>query len=171
MTFFDFFARISWVMGFVWKNTANDFFLCFFSFLTMQLIFCMIFLLYYCTAVKTVKCTIQRTSSAVSLRKPFCKTCRCAHVLTRIKTGHFVTHSATQWVTSLITTRDSRTAYVQRRILSEILEVPSHRIRNPWNRVVKRGCANVEIPRFVYRATCRQILNVDLVTGCPCTGA
>ena len=64
-------------MADVWESRL--FFQCFFSqFFTMQPIFFMIFLLYYCTDVKTVKCIIQRTSSADSLRKPFDKTCRCA---------------------------------------------------------------------------------------------
>ena len=36
----------------------------------MQVMFYVIFQPYYCTAVKTVKCTIQRTSSADTLRKP-----------------------------------------------------------------------------------------------------
>ena len=50
----------------------------FFHCFTMQPNFFLIFLLYYCTAVKTVKCIIQRTSSADSLRKPSDKSCRCA---------------------------------------------------------------------------------------------
>ena len=152
MTVFDF-ARISWVMGLVWKNTVKDFFCCFFnricchSFFSFEVpyvsvnckvhypediigwqpaktvwqnmqmralgvvlkngrgfygrcmadvweswLFCQCFFFtfspcnrisswfFFCTAVKIVKCIIQRTSSADSLRKPFDKTCRCAQV-------------------------------------------------------------------------------------------
>ena len=89
-------------MADVWESRL--FFQCFFfHFPTMQPIFFLIFLLYYCTAVKTVKCIIQRKSSADSLRKPFCKTCRCAHLPTAWVGAHYLTHSLTHWVRSLTT--------------------------------------------------------------------
>ena len=83
----------------------------FFHFFTMQPNFFLIFLLFYCTAVKTVKCTMRRTSSADSLRKPFCKTCRCAHLPTAWVGAHYLTHSLTHWVRSLTTTR-STSSYI-----------------------------------------------------------
>ena len=91
-------------MADVWESRL--FFQCFFSqFFTMQPIFFMIFLLYYCTDVKTVKCTIQRTSSAGSLRKPSDKSCRCAHLSAPAVEGYFITQGITHWVKTTTTTR------------------------------------------------------------------
>ena len=73
---------------------------------TMQTMFYLIFLPYYCTSVKTVKCTIQRTSSADSLRKPFENPCRCAHLPTACVRAIILLISLTHWVRSLTTTRD-----------------------------------------------------------------
>ena len=90
-------------MADVWESRL--FFQCFFSqFFTMQPIFFMIFLLYYCTDVKTVKCTIQRTSSAGSLRKPSDKSCRCAHLSAPWVEADFITQGITHWVKTMTTT-------------------------------------------------------------------
>ena len=72
----------------------------------MQVMFYVIFQPYYCTAVKTVKCTIQRTSSADSLRKPFENPCRCAHLPTACVGAIILLISLTHWVRSLTTTRE-----------------------------------------------------------------
>ena len=90
-------------MADVWESRL--FFQCFFSqFFTMQPIFFMIFLLYYCTDVKTVKCTIQRTSSAGSLRKPSDKSCRCAPLSAPWVEADFITQGITHWVKTITTT-------------------------------------------------------------------
>ena len=94
-------------MADVWES--RFFFQCFFSqFFTMQPIFFMIFLLYYCTDVKTVKCTIQRTSSAGSLRKPSDKSCRCAHLSAPWVDADFITQGITHWVKTMTTNSTSR---------------------------------------------------------------
>ena len=89
----------------------------------MQVMFYVIFQPYYCTAVKTVKCTIQRTSSADSLRKPFENPCRCAHLPTACVGAIILLISLTHWVRSLTTTRSS-SSYLVLRCYLHYLDIP-----------------------------------------------
>ena len=89
----------------------------------MQVMFCLIFLPFYWASVKTVKCIIQRTSSSDTLRKPFEKSCRCAHLPTAWVGAHYLTHSLTHWVRSLTTTRSS-SSYLVLRCYLHYLDIP-----------------------------------------------
>ena len=145
-------------MADVWESRL--FFQCFFSqFFTMQPIFFMIFLLYYCTDVKTVKCTIQRTSSAGSLRKPSDKSCRCAHLSAPWVEADFITQGITHWVKTTTTTRATCVARIRRRRIRGLRDVPAHLFDHGCARTVDANprVASVVCASVVYEM-CRRIL-------------